>query len=205
MVAETPRHTRVTLAVEPELARAYHAPGQVLRFRRTDDEPVYLALCSRPGDPSWEVLLGEDAVAALGWQPGQRLELEPPVGRGFTLEPADGRDVLLFAIGSGLAPLRPLIQELREDRSRFGWVRLYVGARDVAGFPFEREFAEWAFDRIDIHRSVSRPWVHHRFAADPPDVSDAVAYVCGTDEMMTDVTNALVQAGMAPDRIQRNW
>jgi NAD(P)H-flavin reductase len=202
---ETPNHVAVRLKVGPELSAAYTAPGQVLRFSREDDDPVYLALCSDPGESPLELLLGRDAMEALGWREGDVVELDPPIGTGYPVETARGRDVLLFGVGSGLAPLRPVVRMLCRHRADYGWIRLYVGARAPDGFPFASEFAEWSRDRVDIHRAISKPYVQHLFADDPPDLSDAVAFVCGMDAMMADVSRVLTDAGLDPKDIHRNW
>ena len=202
---ETPNHVAVRLKVGPELAAAYTAPGQVLRFPRDNDDPVYLALCSDPGESPLELLLGADAMDALGWREGDVVELDPPIGKGYPVEAAHGRDVLLFGVGSGLAPLRPVVRILCRHRADYGWIRLYVGARAPDGFPFSNEFAEWSRDRVDIHRAISKPYVQHLFSDDPPDLSDAVAFVCGMDAMMADVTRVLTDAGLDPKDIHRNW
>jgi len=108
-------------------------------------------------------------------------------------------------VGSGLAPLRPVVRELCRHRADYGWIRLYAGARAPDAFPFSREYREWAHERIDIHRAVSRPYVQELFRDDPPELSDAVAFVCGMDEMMHEVTRTLTDAGLEPARIHRNW
>lgn len=202
---ETPNHVAVRIQVDPGFAETYSAPGQVLRFPRPGDDPVYLALCSDPKEAPLELLLGADAVDALRWTEGQTLELEPPIGRGYPVDKALGHDVLLFGVGSGLAPLRPVIRQLCRHRSDYGWIRLYIGARSSDGFPFASEFREWAHDRVDIHRAVSKPYVQELFSEDPPDLSDTVAFVCGMDAMMADVTRVLTDAGLEPSAIHRNW
>lgn len=202
---ETPNHVSVRIQVSPQYAVTYTAPGQVLQFPRPGEEPVYLALCSDPGETPIELLLGADAMDALGWTEGQTVQLEPPIGKGFPVETAHGRDVLLFGVGSGLAPLRPVIRLLCRHRADYGWIRLYAGARAHDGFPFASEYREWAHDRVDIHRAISKPYVQELFTSDPPDLSDSVAFVCGMDEMIADVTRVLTQAGMDPSAIHRNW
>jgi NAD(P)H-flavin reductase len=118
---------------------------------------------------------------------------------------AEGKDVLLFAVGSALAPMRPLVNLIRAKRSDYGRVVLYAGARTADDFPYRKEFDAWKRDRIDIVCSVSKPWVQDMFKADPVPVDDAVAYVCGMKEMMDAVTATLVDAGMPAAKIGRNW
>lgn len=203
---ETPHLTGVVLEVSPELAARYTRPGQVVVLRPNETDQIYLAIASAPGEAqALELLVGEAALAKLKLEQGAQVVLDPPSGPGFNLEMARGRDVLLFAVGSGLAPVRPLIQHLRRDRSNYGQIILYVGAHTERDFPYQAEFEGWKRDRIDVVRSVSKPWVQDRFREESPDVRNAVAYLVGMKPMIEGVTAALVEAGLDKERIGKNW
>lgn len=202
---ETPRLKGLEIEVPEEIAKKYERPGQVVVLRPNASDQVYMALASSPGDETLELLVGPGGIEKLQPKVGQQIALDPPMGKGFPLEMASGRDVLLFAVGSALAPVRPLIQALRKNRGDYGRVVLYVGARSEDDFPYQHEYDAWKRDRIDIVRAISKPWVQHLFEKDPGDVNDAVAFVCGMKEMVQDVTNVLVKAGISADRIGKNW
>ncbi|MBK6685372.1 MAG: hypothetical protein IPG45_12950 [Deltaproteobacteria bacterium] len=203
---ETPHLTGVVLEVSPELAAQYTRPGQVVVLRPNDTDQIYLALASSPGEvQALELLIGEAAMAKAKLEQGGQVHLDPPSGPGFKLEMATGRDVLLFAVGSGLAPVRPLIQHLRKNRSDYGQIILYVGAHTEQDFPYQAEYEGWKRDRIDVVRSISKPWVQDRFREEAPDVRNAVAYLVGMKAMIEGVTAALVEAGLDKERIGKNW
>lgn len=180
-------------------------PGQILPFTGPDGSPVYLALASDPGAPEWELLASDDAIHDIKLVPGQTLDLPEPVGCGFDPAHAAGRDVVLFGVGSALGPLRPLIRALLADRSNYGWVRLYAGVRSREHVPFADEMEAWRRERVDVFVCLSKPWVQDVFRRDPPDLSDAVAYVCGMEGMLTGVTAALGDAGLPAERVFRNY
>jgi sulfhydrogenase subunit gamma (sulfur reductase) len=208
--SETPRLIGVSLDVPPELARAHLHPGQVVRAHDAHGEHLHLALASVPPStdeprPRFELLVGQQAASRLELVAGARLRLEGPAGPGFPLARARGQDLLLFAVGSGLAPLRPVIELVRRARSDFGQVTLYVGAHTREELPYARHFDAWDRDRIDVITSVSRPWVQERFADDPPPVGSAYAFVAGMQAMIDGVTDALAAAGMPRERVLRNW
>ena len=62
-------------------------------------------------------------------QPGETVGFRGPVGIGWPVAAAYGKDVVVVTGGTGLAPLRPLVDALIAERERFGQVRLYYGAR----------------------------------------------------------------------------
>jgi NAD(P)H-flavin reductase/hemoglobin-like flavoprotein len=59
---------------------------------------------------------------------GDRLRLSSPMGS-MTLDPASGREVVCVAGGTGLAPMKALVEELTR-RNSTQWVHVFVGARD---------------------------------------------------------------------------
>lgn len=202
---ETSTLLRVKLHTDDATLSRYTTAGQVIVVRPNETEQLYLAIASSPGDGHLEILMGPGAAAKIDPKIGQTLTIDAPMGRGFDVDMAKGNDVLLFAVGSAIAPMRPLIQLLRADRSAYGRITLYVGAHTEEDFAFRGEFEDWRRDRIDIVQSISKPWVQHRFTDDAPPVDNAVAYVCGMKPMMEAVTEALTTAGMPPERIGKNW
>ncbi|MEV4417439.1 globin domain-containing protein [Catellatospora sp. NPDC049609] len=65
---------------------------------------------------------------------GDQVRLGAPVGRRLTLTPGGGRDLLLIAAGTGLAPLRALVEQVEVECGAGvppRAVHLYAGARSV--------------------------------------------------------------------------
>lgn len=202
---ETPRLTGVVLEVSSEIAGAYERAGQFVEVEYGGEEPALFAIASSPGEArALELLVGEPARSRGCWSEGTAVSIRGPLGRGFPLSLAEEQDVLLFAQGSALAAVRPLVDVVRRRRWHYRTVRLYIGARTERDFPYATEYSAWQTDGIEIHRAVSRPWVQDRFREAPVDLENAVAFVCGMERMMDDVTAALVAAGLPRDRIGRN-
>ncbi|HET8785736.1 MAG TPA: 4Fe-4S dicluster domain-containing protein [Candidatus Limnocylindrales bacterium] len=149
-----------------------------------------------------------DAVTARG--PGDLLSLRGPLGRPWPIEAAHGGDVVIVAGGIGLAPLRPVIDEVLKDRPRFGAVRIYLGART----PRDRLFvAEMAALRgrtdFEIEEIVDRggpDWlgrvgvVTQLFERAAWTGEQTTAFVCGPDRMMQATARALASRGVAAER-----
>lgn len=203
--AETPGLTGVRLEAGAEIRADHTVPGQVLAAHAPDGGKVYLALSSVPGADQLELLAAPGAVERLGLSPGQALAVEGPFGQGFPLAPALGKDILLFAVGSALAPIRPVVEMIRRERADFGQVTLYVGAMDEKAFAYHQDYDGWMRDRVDVIKVTHPEFVQNAFAADPLPVDDAIAYVCGMNEMMDGVTETLGRFGLAPERVLRNW
>jgi NAD(P)H-flavin reductase len=84
---------------------------------------------------------------------GDEIFLRGPYGRGWPVDKAKGKDVLLVAGGVGLAPLRPVIQIILGKRNQFDEVSLIYGARNEMNVLFLDELETWA-KRITVYLTV---------------------------------------------------
>lgn len=174
-----------------------------------------LALSSVPGERPIEVLIGsatdEEQEALLSGD--GPLWASDPQGRGFPMEKARGGPLLLFAGGSAIGAMRPVVESVLARREAFGPVTLYYGVRSQELVCFQERFQIWREHAIDVHIAVSREISHggapgYVQGALPDVIEDAeraIAFVCGRPEMEHDVTRALSERGVAADRVFRNW
>lgn len=203
---ETPKLTGILLEVPADVTGTYTKPGQYVVLHAADGRRVYIVIASAPGEPTLiELLLGEQARERLAPVEGLEIPIEPAAGNGFPLDVAKGYDVVLFATGSAIAAMRPVIEMIRKNRSDYGRVTLYFGAHTAEELAYGAHFDSWTRDRVDVVRAISKPWVQDLFERDPVPVDRAVAFVCGHKEMMEAATASLVKAGLAAERIRRNW
>lgn len=214
---ETPLLRHLSLEVPMELRKAHRIPGQFVEVALDRGEAgAYFALANPPGTVRFELLVkqGEGVAAELwGLGTGRSLWLSDPMGPGFLLEAARGKDVLLFATGSGFAPIRALLHSILERRGDFGDVHLFFGVRTEQDFPFADELAALPARGVHTHLTVSRRpealrghgrYVQERFLELMPPVENAVAYLCGIEGMVQGVREALEKAGMPSERIHVN-
>src|SRR5262245_973887 len=104
---ETPTMLGLRLSA-PEIEAAHHAPGQFLTLQAST--PV--AIASAPGH-GLELLIKKDGTAheILGdLRVGERIDVDGPSGHGYPLAHHAGRDLVLLGAGSGIAPLRAVVQ-----------------------------------------------------------------------------------------------
>jgi NAD(P)H-flavin reductase len=218
---ETAAFRGVRLSLPPALARAHERPGQVVKAR-TEAGEGFFALASAPDPGATAELLvkrgGKIADAlVVAAVPGRSIELTRPFGAGFPVEEAEGRDVLVFAAGSAIGPIRSLLQHLMVHRNRFGRVTLFYGQRRGAEFAYRAEHLDWERRGIRVVLCPSgeddawqgvRGWVQEvarslAFGGAPP--GEAVAFVSGMTAMVDDVRLTLAAAGVPPGRVHANF
>jgi NAD(P)H-flavin reductase len=143
---------------------------------------------------------------------GGTIGVRGPYGRGWDLVAPEGHDVLVVAGGVGLAPLREAVLRLVGNASRYRRLVLVVGARSDDLLLFPDELERWAdAGRLEVHCIVDHAgpaWrgpvgvVTDLLPALALDGERTAALLCGPEVMMRFTALALVDAGVAPERIQ---
>ncbi|MEJ2610324.1 MAG: FAD/NAD(P)-binding protein [Candidatus Thiodiazotropha sp.] len=77
-------------------------------------------------------------------QPGDRVGIRGPFGRGWPVEEAVGRDVLLVTGGLGCAPLVSVIRYLIKRRDRFGHLHILQGVKHSDDLIWREQYDTWA-------------------------------------------------------------
>jgi NAD(P)H-flavin reductase len=217
---ETAAFRGIRLALPAPLASAHTRPGQVVKIRTAQGE-TFFALASAPAQGRADLLVKRggkiaDAVVAQAL-PGRTIELTEPFGKGFPVEEAAGKDVLLFAAGSGIAPVRALVQHLLGHRERFNRITLFYGQRHGAEFAYRGEMLAWERGGVRVVLCPSRAedvWEGVRgrvqvvartlsFGGARP--GETLAFVSGMTAMVDDVRRTLAQAGVPPGRVYSNF
>lgn len=203
-----------TLEIEPAGGFEF-LPGQ---FNMLYAYGVGEAAISISGDPSVPARLvhtiravGRVSEALTRLAPGDPIGIRGPYGRGWPMEEAEGKDVVVVAGGLGLAPLRPAIHLLLSARARYRRVVLLVGMRGPREILFEPELERWRgkFDvALDLTVDHAGPdWQGNVGVVttlipgavfDPP---NTVALVCGPELMMRFAIADLGRAGIPDHRI----
>lgn len=202
----------------PALLEHHTIAGQYARLAFEDGVPRPYAIASAPGSARFDFLLKvpeERTATLLALGAGDRVAMGHPQGKGFPLDKAKGKSLWMFCVGSGIAPLRAVIEHLLPRRSDVGDVSLWYGVRDSAELCFTQRFGTWAGHGIRVVPIVSQPrsgsWDglagyiqgHLPKAFDAPE--DVVAFVCGLPAMDRDVSAALLARGVGPEQVFRNW
>jgi NAD(P)H-flavin reductase len=142
---------------------------------------------------------------------GQQLGVRGPFGRGWPVEEAVGKDLVLVAGGLGLPPLRSVIYQVMAERERFGQVSLLYGARNPAELVYLREVAQWR-SRFDITVEVTVDAGNGAWRGPVGVVTtliprarfqpeNTVAMICGPEIMMRFTLLELEKRGVNKDRL----
>lgn len=133
---------------------------------------------------------------------GDRLRLGPP--RGALMPEDDTRDLLLVAGGTGLAPMKAIVEQLAVHPRRGRRVHLFVGARDRA------DLYDW---QAVTELGGRKPWLELTPVAGRQlaervghsgDWTEHLACVSGPAGLVDDVRARLVAAGMPPARVHHD-
>jgi len=151
--------------------------------------------------------VGQATHALVSQAAGSTVGVRGPFGKGWPLEAARGRDIVVVAGGIGLAPLRPLIYQVLQNRRDYGRLVVLYGARSPRDLLYRKELAAWARgDETQVLITVDYgglSWRGHvgvvttlfKYARLQPRRS--LAMVCGPEIMMRFVTRELETQGLA--------
>jgi len=150
--------------------------------------------------------VGKATHALVSRKTGEEVGVRGPFGRGWPLDAAQGKDVVVVAGGIGLAPLRPVIYEVLQRRDLYGRLVVLYGARSPREVLYRRELKAWALQHetqflttvdyggLNWHGHVGVVTTLFKYARLQP--SRAVAMICGPEIMMRFVTRDLEAQGM---------
>jgi NAD(P)H-flavin reductase len=167
--AESLFHISIDISNAPDLVASYTRPGQYLQIRVPDvEKPSFMAIASPPSLASsrgaFEFLVksiaGSTAEILCGLKKGETVELSSVMGNGFNIDlidpPEEYPTVLIFATGSGISPIRSLI-ESGFGADRRSDVRLYYGARNLNRMAYQEKFKEWESAGVKVVPVLSQP------------------------------------------------
>jgi sulfhydrogenase subunit gamma (sulfur reductase) len=206
----------------PENAGDLHGvtfiPGQVGVLRVGEEPPAYFAFASAPDDRELEILVKRTigaSVALFDMNEGDRIELLDVAGHGFDLDQLQGRDLVLVAMGTGVAPLRSALRHVLQRKKEFGKLVVLYGARTPDDFCYRDETDAWDDAGVEVRQVISRPGDHDWSGPTGyvqslldhvlPDLKSPVALVCGSREMIAQTRDRLQQMGFPADAILTNY
>jgi len=193
-----------------------HRPGQFVELSILGVGEAPISISSSPSRTTGRFELcvrraGDVTGALHRMQPGQIVGVRGPFGHGFPIEHFYGKDMLFAPGGLGLAPVRSLINQVLDERNRFGRVTILYGAKNPAVLLFQDELAAWqARPDVDLHVTVDRPaagWTGNvgvittLFSKVEVYARNTVAIVCGPPVMYRFVLMELLGKGIADGNV----
>ncbi|MCA9774425.1 MAG: FAD-dependent oxidoreductase [Myxococcales bacterium] len=219
--ALTPEMRLITLSGGPaDLYARYTVPGQYLQVAIGEGKPGFFAIASAPGERRFELLIKRSpglAEELHAIRPGGEVRVSAPAGKGYVIADHEGKDLLLLAQGSGLAPIRAVIKSL-VGGPQLGKVRLFVGIRTLQDLAFSEESKSWAADGVEIVHCLSGspaeasggPGHHHGYIQHVLKTlggtgRPTVVCLCGNKDMMAECRAVLAEHGVEADAVLTNF
>lgn len=149
-----------------------------------------------------------DGIFAL--QPGDKLFLRGPYGRGFPIENFIGKHLVVMAGGTGLAPVKSVIRHYAANRSMLTGFDLLLGFKTPSDILFKDEIADWK-NQLDVYLTVDNPddeWTGHTGvitklvpSLDLNPLDDVQVVVVGPPLMMKFAVLAMLERGLKDEQI----
>jgi NAD(P)H-flavin reductase len=155
--------------------------------------------------------VGTVTEALHEFEPGAKVGVRGPYGNSFPLEDYKERNIYIIGGGIGMAPLRPVIHTILDNRSDYGQLVILNGARTPQDLVYAADFDSWAeADNSSVELTVDRgdeTW-QGRVALIPAVVAElgwspqnAVVIICGPPIMIRFTMVELEKLGFVGEQI----
>ena len=139
---------------------------------------------------------------------GDELDVSIPHGN-FYYRTEDWRPMLMIATGTGIAPIRAILESLLDDDD-CPPVSLYWGMRETSDLYLKDEIESWSdrlfeFEFVPVLSRGGDAWqgrtgyVQKAIQKDFDDLSEYAFYLCGSPEMIADTKKVLFELGADPE------
>lgn len=148
-----------------------------------------------------------DGVMSQYWfgeaQADDLLRLEGPLGT-FCLRDTHTTNLVFMATGTGIAPVKAMLEALAATPKSLGDKRIYVywGGRTEADLYWHPDFPTLSLayrptlSRANAQWSGARGYVQQTVLAENLDMADTSVYACGSEAMIHKAREVLTQAGL---------
>jgi ferredoxin-NADP reductase len=218
-----------------EMMEKFSTPGQYVQMKvLPSDKPAFIAVANGPKmakkTNSFEFLVKRPSEGYADKDTGEVLQstaqkvcdldsdeasvlVSAPMGKGFRLPEDEIGDVLCFAAGSGISPVKSFLEE--EGFTHNGETYVFYGTRDAAHTAFAEELKRTMGGRVKIVNAYSADG--NGYAQDYfkrmidsgelklKDPKKAIAVLCGQKEMTEQTIEMLENAGVPRERILMNF
>lgn len=187
-----------------------HKPGQCAMLSMPGVGEALFSITSSPTNTEYVEFSIKKCGCVTQWihgvEVGQQITVRGPYGNGFPVDTAfKGQDMLFIAGGIGLAPVRSVINYVRDNRANYGKVDIVYGSRSKEDLVFYKEIIdEWMADpTINVHLTIDREqenWDGHvgfvpNYVKELGFEPNKTAVLCGPPIMIKFTLNGLGELG----------
>lgn len=209
---------RVLIDAGADVTKEYKIPGQFVQVKVEDSKPGFFAIASPPDANNAGVIellvknAGETAEKLCSSSAGSEVSVSNVMGKGFPVDripPSDFDRVYIFATGSGISPIKSLIESDSLDVASRTLVKVYYGARNKESMAYYDDLKEWKNQfgvEVEPVFSESGMYVQDAFAkGDDTLGAGAAAILCGQKEMAQAITDMFSKGGVDSENILTNF
>lgn len=161
---ETP-DVKTFRVVSPDGKKLFeHIPGQCAMLSVPGVSEAMISITSSPTNTEYMEFSVKKCGCLTTWlhemEVGQQITVRGPYGNGFPVETElKGKDLMFIAGGIGLAPLRSVINYVRDKRENYGKVRIVYGSRSKADLVAYKEIIdEWMKTAgVEVFLTIDNP------------------------------------------------
>lgn len=140
-------------------------------------------------------------------KPNDLLRLNGPLGT-FILRNMQGLDLALLATGTGIAPIKAMLEGLTQlcAEKRPKTITVYWGGRTQQDFYWDVQSIQAGQRYVPVLSRAGEEWrgarghVQDVFLANQPELAKAVVYACGSEAMTQSARATLLEAGLPETR-----
>ncbi len=140
-----------------------HMPGQCAMLSIPGVGEAMFSITSSPTNKDYMEFSVKKCGCLTDWlhmmDVGQQITIRGPYGKPFPVETElKGKDLLFIAGGIGLAPLRSVINYVRDNRANYGSVQIVYGARSKDDLvDYNEILTEWMTDDgVEVNLTIDR-------------------------------------------------
>ena len=187
-----------------------HKPGQCAMISMPGVGEALFSITSSPTNKEYVEFSIKKCGCVTEWihgiEVGQQITVRGPYGNGFPVDTVfKGQNMLFIAGGIGLAPVRSVINYVRDNRKDYGTVDIVYGSRSKEDLVHYQEIInEWMADpTINVHLTIDREqenWDGHvgfvpNYVKELGFEPNKTAVLCGPPIMIKFTLNGLGELG----------
>ena len=226
--------------VEESMLKKFSVPGQFVQMKTVEtDKPAFIAIANgptnaratrrfeflvkRPKEGYRDATTGEEMASTAqklcDAEVSTKVLVSEPMGKGFRVPSSEIGEVLCFATGSGISPVKSLLEEGffddDENTTKGRETHVFYGTRDKEHTAFAEELKNTLGGRVNIIHAYSADG--NGYAQDYfkrmvdsgeltlKDPKKTIAVLCGQKEMTEQTIEVLEKVGVPRERILMNF